>query len=255
MPTRRRLVWACALMLSTVAGCEGLFTESTSTIKFFATHAGTPDDIGFPEYGEAGSTRVFMNDTGWEVALAEVYVTTAEVRLIRCDEQDGTSIEMFWGTCPEDFVRYDDRETLPLGAVTIEDGTFCAVDVVFAPYVEDGDDDEHTNPSNQAVIGNTVLLQGVARRPIGNDMLEEIDFQLVTDATVITRLDISELEDGNPVRLDKENFARNLTVLKTYDQFFAGIDFASATEADLEAAVLASLEFDTRIYDGATVTE
>lgn len=253
MPTPR-LVSACALLISTVVGCGDLFNESTSTIKFFATHSGTPDDIGFPEYGDAGSTRVFMTDTGWEVALGEVYVTTAEVRLIRCDEQDGTPIEMFWGTCPEDFVRYDDRETLPLGAVTVDDGSFCAVEVVYAPYVEDGDTDEHTNPSNQAVIGQTVLLDGVARRDIGNDMVEEINFQLATDATVIARIDISELQDGNPVRLDDEDFARNLTLLKTYDQFFVGIDFATATEADIEAAVLASLELDTRIYDGATVT-
>jgi hypothetical protein len=248
---RRRLV--CALLISTVAGCGGLFTESTSTIKFFATHAGTPDDAGFPEYGEAGSTRVFTTDMGWEVALAESYVTTAEVRLIRCDEDEGTPIEMFWGTCPEDFVRYDDRETLPLGAVTIEDGSFCAVEVVYSPYVEDDDEDEHTNPNNQAVIGKTVLLSGVARRDPGNGMLEEVDFSLETDASVVARLDISELEDGEPVRLDNENFARNLTLLKTYDQFFAGIDFSTATQADLEAAVLANLEFGTLIYDGATV--
>ena len=84
-------------------------------------------------------------------------------------------------------------------------------------------------------------------------MLEEVDFSLETDATVVARLDISELDDGEPVRLDNENFARNLTLLKTYDQFFAGIDFATATQADLEAAVLANLEFGTLIYDGATV--
>lgn len=256
MPTRRRLVFACALLISTVAGCGlgDLFGQSTSTVKFFATHAGTPDELGFPEYGDAGTTRVFTTDMGWEVALGEVYVTTAEVRLIRCDEQDGTLIEMFWGTCPEDFVRYDDRETLPLGALTIDDGRFCGVEVVYAPYVEDGDTDEHTKPSNPDVVGNTVLLAGVARRDIGDGTLEEVTFGLATDATVTAQLDISELEDGAPVRLDNENFARNLTVLKTYDLFFSGIDFATATEADIEAAVLASLEFDTRIYDGATVS-
>jgi hypothetical protein len=253
MPTQRRLVCVCALLISTLSGCEGLFKESTSTIKIFATHSGTPDETGFPEYGDAGSTRVFMNDMGWEVALGEVYVTTAEVRLIRCEEDDGTPIEMFWGTCPEDFVRYDDRETLPLGAVTIADGSYCGVEVVYGPYVEDGDDDEHTNPENQAVIGKTVLLAGVARREIGDGMLEEIDFSVETDASVIATVDISELVDGEPVRIDDENFARNLTVLKTYDQFFAGIDFASATEAEIEAAVLASLEFDTHVFDGATV--
>jgi len=255
MPTRRRLVTACALLVATVSGCGlgDLFSKSTSTIKLFATHAGTPDDMGFPDYGAAGSTRVFMTDMGWEVALDEIYVTTADIQLVRCGEQEGTSIEMFWGTCPEDFVGYDDRETLPLGAVTIDDGSFCGVDVVFSPYIEDGDTDEHTKPANPDVVGKTVLISGIARRDLGNDMFEEIPFAFTSEQTIIAKLDISTLEAGGPLRLAKENFARNLTVLKTYDQFFSGIDFASATSADIEAAVLSSLEYDTRVYDGATV--
>ncbi|MFV8754390.1 hypothetical protein ACNOYE_27910 [Nannocystaceae bacterium ST9] len=256
MLTRRRLVTACALLVATVSGCGigDLFTGSTSTVKFFATHAGTPDEAGFPNYGEAGSTRVFMTDMGWEVALEEIYVTTANIRLVRCGKQKGTDIEMFWGTCPEDFILTEDRETLPLGAVTIDDGSFCAVEVIYAPYVDDGDSDEHINPSNPEVVGKTVLISGVARRDIGNDMLEEVPFSFTSAEKVVAVVDISTLEAGGPVHLEKENFARNLTVLKNYDQFFSGIDFASATQADFEAAVLAGLELDTRVYDGATVT-
>lgn len=240
-----------------MAGCGlgDLFGQSTSTIKVFATHAGTPDDAGFPELGDAGSTRVFTNDMGWEIALGQIYVTTADIQLVRCGEQDGTSIEMFWGTCPEDFISTNDRETLPLGALTIDDGEFCGVDVVYSPYVDDGGADEHTNPSNGEVVGKTVLITGVARRDVGTATLEEVTFELASEQTVIAHLDISQLEDGGPVRLAHENFARNLTVLKTYDQFFEGIDFSSATQADLEAAVLAGLELDTRVYDGATIAD
>ncbi len=252
MPTRR-LVTVCALLVATAVGCGigGLFTESTSTVKFFATHAGTPDDAGFPDYGDAGSTRVFMTDMGWEVALGEIYVTTGSIELVRCGKQEGTSIEMFWGTCPEDFVAANDRETLPLGAVTLDDGSFCGVDVVYSPYVEDAND--HVSPANPDVVGKTVLIVGVARRELADTTLEEVPFEFTTDKTIVANVDISTLEAGGPVRLDRENFARNLTVLKTYDQFFAGIDFSTATTADIEAAVLAGLELDTRVYDGATI--
>lgn len=254
MPTRRRLILACALCVIT-SGCDGLILESTSTVKFFAAHAGMPTETGFPDYGDAGSTRVFMTDMGWEVALSQVYVTTAEIRLVRCGKQSGTAIEMFWGTCPEDFVASEDRETLPLGAVTIEDGSFCTIEVEFGPYVEDGDEEEHIQPSNPEVVGNTVLLEGVARRDPGTGTLEEVPFAVRFDTTVVAAVDVSKLDAGGPFELANESYARNLSVLKTYDRFFDGVDFASATQADLDAAVTASLELDTRIYDGATIVD
>jgi hypothetical protein len=232
-----------------------LVLESTSTVKFFAAHAGMPTDTGFPDYGDAGSTRVFQTDLGWEVALSDAYVTTQEVRLVRCGKQKGTAIEMFWGTCPEDFVTAQDRETLPLGAITIEDGSFCTVEVVFGPYVEDDDDEEHTEPSNPAVVGATVLLEGVARRDPGDGMIIEVPFTLRFEDELVVALDVSEFDGGQPFELANETYARNLSVLKTYDRFFDGVDFTSAGPADLEAAVKASLELDTRVYDGATIAD
>lgn len=254
MPACRRPALACALSLASIlsTGCDGLVLESTSTVKFFAAHAGMPTDTGFPDYGDAGSTRVFLTDLGWEVALEQAYVTTQDIRLVRCGKQSGTEIEMFWGTCPEDFVTAQDRETLPLGAVTIEDGRFCAVEVVFGPYVDDGDQ-EHTKPSNPAVVGATVLIEGVARRDPGDGMLIEVPFSIRFEDELVAELDVSKLDGGQPFALANESYARNLSVLKTYDRFFDGIDFVSAGQADLEAAVKASLELDTRIYDGATL--
>lgn len=261
MPACRRSALACALSLASIAstlatsGCDALVFESTSTVKFFAAHAGMPTDTGFPDYGDAGSTRVFLTDLGWEVALSEVYVTTQAIRLVRCGKQQGTEIEMFWGTCPEDFVTSQDRETLPLGALTIEDGDFCEVEVVFGPYVDDGGEEEHTKPSNPEVVGATVLIEGVARRDPGDGMIIEVPFALRVEDELVATIDVSALDAGQPFSLDNETYARNLSVLKTYDRFFDGVDFTSAGPADLEAAVKASLELDTRIYDGATIVE
>lgn len=229
--------------------------ESTSTVKFFAAHAGVPTDTGFPDYGDAGSTRVFMTDLGWEIALGEAYVTTQDIRLIRCGKQEGTTIEMFWGTCPEDFVAAQDRETLPLGAITIEDGRFCAVEVVFGPYVDDGGTDEHIKPSNPEIVGNTVLIDGVARRDPGDGNLIEVPFTIRFADEIVAEIDVSTLDAGQPFELANESYARNLSVLKTYDRFFDGIDFESATQDELDAAVKAALELDLRIYDGATIVE
>jgi hypothetical protein len=250
---RRTLLLSSSLLLAG-SGCAliDLFDgDPVSTVRLFATHAGTPGADGFPDYGDAITTRVFANDMGWLLSLSEVYVTTAEVRLVECSAQLGTAIEMFWGACPEDFVGTDDRHSLALGAVTIKDSQYCRVDVTFAPYFA-ADNNEHLNPINPMIEGNTIVITGVARRGEGTE-LEEVPFQVVSDAIVTARANISQIENGRPLTLDNENFARDLTILKTYDTFFDGIDFATATAAEIEAAVLASLELDTVVYPGNKV--
>jgi hypothetical protein len=245
-----------AALLIAGSGCRAfvdlLDGDSVATVRLFATHAGTPNEDGFPDYGDSITTRVFTNDMGWQLSLSEVYVTTAEVRLVECAAETGKAIEMFWGACPEDFIGADDRDSLALGAVSIEDGSYCRVDVTFAPYLPSEQSADHLTPENTMIEGNTILLIGVARRGEGPDQ-EEIPFEIVSDAVVISKADISELEDGSPLRLEDENFARDLTILKTYDTFFEGVDFATATPADIEAAVLAGLEQDTLIYLGSQV--
>ncbi len=249
-----------SLLLSTVlvasSGCGLLVDlidgESQATVRLFATHAGTPGEDGFPDYGDSITTRVFVNDLGWQLSLSEAYVTTAEVHLVPCDADVGTEIEMFWGACPEDFVSTDDRESIAIGAVTVTDGQYCRVDVTFGPYERVPGSEEHINPDNPMIEGNTILVTGVARRGEG-DALEEVPFQILSDAVVTARANIATIENGRPLTLEEENFARDLTILKVYDTFFDGVDFATATDADIEAAILAALEQDTRIYQGSEV--
>jgi hypothetical protein len=204
---RRPLLALCTLVTLASPGC-GLDWEGDATVRFFATHAGTPGVDGYPDYGDQETTRVFVTDMGWQIALHEVFITTADVQFVRCTESTGTPIEMFWGPCPESFVSTNDLESVPLGAVN-----------------------------------------GVARRGEG-PMLEEHPFSIVSDVEVVARLDTSTLEDDGPISLSKENFPRDLTVIKTYDRFFDGVDFSTATPADIEAAILHALEFETVVFDG-----
>ncbi len=234
-------------------GCGGdLFSRSVATVQVFATRAGTPGaDQQFPDYGGKGSIRVFMNDMGWEIALSEVYVTTAEVELIACNDTT-TAIEMFWGPCPENFIVGDDRDTVPLGAVSVDEGSYCGLDVVFAPYLIVPEAEKHLSPDNPEVEGHTIFIRGTARRGMGDELIE-VPFEIRSMAEVTAELDISEVENGAPFRLKDENFPRNLTVLKTYDSFFSGVDFLTAGQQELEAAVLSALEFDTRAISGSSV--
>jgi hypothetical protein len=252
----RRSVLLCSLLLVTSSGCRALIDlidgDSVSTVRVFATHAGTPDEDGFPHYGDSDTTRVFHNDMDWQLSLSEIYVTTTEVRLVRCSASTGTEIEMFWGACPEDFVRTNDGESIALGGVTISDGEFCRLDVTFAPYIPEDCSSEQPSLDNPMIEGNTILITGIARRGTAPD-LEEIPFQLVSDATITARIDLSTFENGGPLTLDKENVARDLLILKTYDTFFNGVDFATASAVDIEAAVLAGLELDTRVYSGSKI--
>lgn len=248
-PTRTILAPCLAILCSGCALVDLIDGDPVATVGFFATHAGTIGDEGYPNLGDAETTRVFMTDQGYQVSLSEAYVTTAEVRFVACGEPSGTSIEMFWGPCPEDFVGSDDLNSVPLGAVTVTEGEYCAIEVDFGPFVPPMGGDTHIAVGNPMIQDNTIVIMGVARRG-EPPMLEEYPFEIVSDATLTTRVDVSKLENGGPVTLEDENFTRDLTIIKTYDTFFNGIDFAVASPADIEAAVLSALENDTRAYDG-----
>jgi hypothetical protein len=250
---RRRTILAISCSIAVASpGCalvDLIDGDSVANVRIFATHAGTKTDDGYPSYGDESTTRVFYNDTGWQIALSEAHVTTADVQIVRCQESKGVAIEMFWGPCPEAFVATNDLESLPLGGVTVSDGAYCALDVTFAPYVPPVGGETHIALGNQMIDDNTLVIIGVARRGMP-PMLEEVPIEIVSDAIVTAHVDISRLEGGQPVRLEDERFARDLTIIKTYDTFFDGIDFSTATPADIEAAVLNSLERDTVGYDG-----
>lgn len=245
-PTLLASTLCLSAMMTSGCGLEDLFNgRTTSTVSVFTTHGGTPSSPSqYPDYGMEGETRVFTNDEGWEVSLFQAYVTTANVRLVPCGKPP-VSVEMFWGPCAENYITIEDGETLPLGAVTVDDGQFCAVEVDFAPYIVDDTLEDHVEPDNSEVEGNTIYIIGEARR--GDD--EQVPFEIITPRGTRAILDLSDIQGGGPLTLDDEEFPRNLKIVQTYDSFFDGIDFAAASPKDLEDSVLAALEFDTLVFE------
>jgi hypothetical protein len=121
------------------------------------------------------------------------------------------------------------------------------------PVIDDSEVEStrHQTPENGDVTGATVYLRGAARMGDG----ESVQFELRASGDLDVDLDLSDLEgDGNPMTVDRqEDFPRELTVSKTYDRFFDGVDFATFDPEALEAELLDILEAETRISDGPRV--
>ena len=113
-------------------------------------------------------------------------------------------------------------------------------------------DTRHETPTNEAVDGTTVYMQGGAT--LGGD--EFVQFELATPDTVVVELDISEIEGpGAPFNVaHREDFPKELLVSKTYDRFFDGIDFDTYDPAAVEARLPDVLEGQTRVSEGTLVS-
>lgn len=233
-------------------GCEAFesLEGDQSRVHIFATHHATPEDGVFPDRGDEDRARIFDNDTGWEIVLSESYVTITGTQLVGCD---GTirPIDLFWGPCPEDMTLRD-LETVTVSGARVPAGDYCGLQVQYGPYVlpEPTEDSRHIVPENESMQGSSIFLRGAARR---NG--ESIPFELVSEATAVVELDLSELEGpGAPMRVERaEEFPKELTVTKTYDRYFDGIDFSNYDPAELEARLTDILVAQTRVVDGTVV--
>ena len=250
----KKLRAAAALCLLPALGACSLLDgleDDGSLVNVFVSHHATPRDGEFPNYGTEENPRVFTNDQGWEITLAEAYVTIIGVDVVACSG-NATNVDLYWGPCAEDFIKTQDANVVGVGGVQVGAANYCGMTVGFGPFdfeaAEDGDS-AHELPDNELVDGTTVYLRGVAEKDG-----EMVQFEWSTSKTIIVPLDISTLEAGGPVKIKhNENFPKDLTIGKTYDTFFSGIDFANYTDADLAATVESSLELDTRAHLGAGV--
>lgn len=231
----------------TACGLLDSLEDDGSLVNMYVSHHATPRDGEFPDYGMEEAPRRFTNDQGWEITLAEAYVTVSAVQVMQC-AGGATLVDLYWGPCAEDFIRISDGNPLGIGAAQVPAANYCQVAVLFGPFdfqVAAG----HEIPDNELVDGTTVYLRGQATK--GE---ESVNFEWSTSKTLEVYLDISTLENGGPVVISHdENFPQDLTIGKPYDAFFEGIDFANYSDADLEAAVVSSLELDTRAHFGAGV--
>ncbi|PRQ04697.1 hypothetical protein ENSA5_05460 [Enhygromyxa salina] len=240
----RRIPLLATLLVPTLAlasGCDlfSQLSQHTGIVDVFTTSHGTPDDEGnLPSHN--GHQLVFTNDMGWDVFIDEAYVTTSAVTLLACDGER-FDIEMYWGAQAENLGATADAELAAAGGVRANAGTYCDLVVEYGPA------DTVDNP---AAMGATVYLAGSA---VMGD--QHIDFIWRSDIELETQVDISDIEAGQPFAISTEqHFSKKLTVSKTYNHFFDGVDFNDElSQADIDDLVADSLDRGTVAFEGTNV--
>ncbi len=246
---RSSLVLAIAV-LGTV-GCDRL-EGNGALVNVFATHHATPEDGRFPFRGEDDQPRIFAGEDGWQITLTESYVTIASVTLVSCNGSRH-DLKMYWGPCPED-LRTEDLGTLTVAGLKVPPGDYCNLEVEYAPYempvIDEDAQTRHDVPENEEVDGVTIFLAGVATR--GED---SVPFVLKNGEGFTVDLDLTAPEGpGAPMRVrPSENFPKELTISKTYDRFFDGVDFSAFDEAAIEASLDDILADQTRVASGQII--
>lgn len=239
-----------AIASGTVA-CDRL-EGNGAIVNVFATHHASPEDGVFPLRGEDDQPRIFEGENGWTITLAESYITISSVTLVSCAGARH-DLQMYWGPCPED-LRTEDLATLTVAGLKVPPGDYCNLEIEYAPYempVIDRDaDTRHEVPENEEVEDATIFLGGVARK--GED---SVPFVLINSAELTVDLELaSEDGPGQPMRVKaSEDFPKELTVSKTYDRFFDGVDFSTFDEAAIEARLDDVLEDQTRVASGTVI--
>ena len=233
-----------------LAGCDQL-DRNGALVNVFAIHHASPEDDTFPDRGDDGFPRIFEGEDGWQITLAEAYVTISAVTLVSCGGSTH-DLKMFWGPCPED-LRVEDLQTLTVAGLKVPADNYCRLEVEYAPYetpvIDDDADTRHVIPQNEEVDDVTVFINGIAQR--GED---RVPFVLKNGETFTVDLDLSEVEGGNPLSVtNSEDFPKELTVSKTYDRFFDGVDFNNFDEAALERDLDDILAAETRVVSGTTI--
>lgn len=232
MPIMRLPILA-ALALST-SGCT-----STTVVQVMTLHHGTADDDGdYADNGD-GDRRTFETDEGWRIHLTSGYVTTAGITLHDCDG-NVANLQLFRGHVAEDLITQDDLDANGVGSLNVPPTDLCELTVHYGKF-----DPEESDfaPRSSAVEGTSVYLKGVA---VQND--ERFEFEVRVRKAIDVEIDMSEMVDGAPMRISgDEAFPIQIVISKTYDRFFDGIDFRTATDDDLEENVAAVLEEETSL--------
>jgi hypothetical protein len=249
-----RTLAAAALSFTTLfgaAGCdliEAFKNEDTTLVQLMVTHHSTPENGTFPSLS-VGDAATFETDEGWTVSLRSAYITTADASLHGCS---GNSVEFesFRGPLPED-INAEDLDLLTFAGVEVEAGSFCGMTVEYGPFVADDETarDYQIGDDANKIRNATYYFEGVAHK----DGVS-VDFELTGNGSVSVDLDISAIMNGGPLKISaQEPFPVDLTLSKTYDRFFDGVDFSTSDSEDMNANIMAVLELETRIAFGTRV--
>jgi hypothetical protein len=235
---------SAALLVPTLAlasGCDFIdqLSERSAIVDVFTTSHGTPDVEGnLPN--RTAEQLIFTNDMGWQVFINDAYVTTGAVTLLACDGER-YDVEMYWGALAENVGETADAEVAGLGGVRALSGNYCEVLVAYAP-AEEADD--------AMAMGATVLFTGSA---VKGD--QHVDFTWRSEVELEVEVDISEIQAGQPFSIGRqEYFSKKLTISKSYNHFFDGVDFAEElSQDDIESLIADSLREGTVAFEGTAV--
>jgi hypothetical protein len=256
MPRLTRIPLVVSLVVPGVlsAGCDGAFSAfegEDNLLHVLTTHHPTQDGQMFPNLGGDELPRIFENDLGWKITLSQAYAVTTAITLVGCNNET-VGLDMYWGPCAED-MNQADLDTMTVAGARLDAGSFCKVVVQYSPYdpnAPSSGESKHLLPSAEEVVGASVFLNGYAEDNTG----QQVGFTLRSTDTVLVERDLSTIEDGGPLTIAKDNFPEEITVSKTYDRFFDGVDFNNFSEAELSLQLIDILGQETRISYGALVS-
>jgi hypothetical protein len=253
MRSTRRVVLATLAMMS-LASCESLLNPTTK-VSLAISHHGTRDANGvLPDLGEPEAARVFVNDKGWEITLAEGMIVMTAAQIESC-AGESFDFELPYGPFPE-YQLAQDQDLVDFAMVDLPEGSYCKLRVEYGRYqsslAEQAFDTPYAVQGHAPIEGLTVYLAGTAQ-DLANGS-EGANFGFETNQTAIVELDLSTAVEGRPLVITgKEPGGKALTVAKTYDAFFRGLDFANYDKAAIEAGLLEVLKAETYVVVGPQV--
>lgn len=239
------------------AGCDLLGDSETVTAINGAHHASRNEDGVLPNYGEPDEPRVFTNDLGWTITLTDGFVVTTAVRIETCDGE-GVELEMPFGPFPEYWLDRDKNVT-DFARGPLEAGAYCKLIIEYGRYLADtatmAADAPFPVQSAERLEGVTLALTGFAERDDGMGGVISKSFALRSSETVSVTLPLDTLgAKGGQWRISGDEANRvNLTVGKSYDLFFAGVDFEAFDQAALEAELPRLLAEQTSVVAGTSL--
>lgn len=240
-----------------VLGCDALGGYPVETVINAAHHGVRGEDGKLPRYGEPEEARFFENDLGWKIALTEGFVVSTAVKIERCDGE-GVVMNLPFGPLPESFLDQDINAT-DFAILDLEPGEYCNLIVEYGRYQSGvaamAKDVPFSVEDPAHAEGTTLWLSGYADKDDGKGGTITKAFSFRSDQTIIVNLSLATLEeDGGPwtIRGDEPGL-RNLTIAKTYDDFFAGVDFETIDKPTFEAELPKRLAAQTRVVSGSTI--
>lgn len=249
-----RRVSAALVVVASLTGCEALLNPTTA-VTLAITHHGTRTEDGvLPDYGVPDAARIFVNDQGWEISLSEAVIVMTAAQIESCAGET-FDFALPYGPFPEHQLALD-QDTVDFANVELPEGSYCTLRVEYGRYqaalAEQAFDTPFSVEGTAPVEGRTVYLSGTATRADGTSKI--MSFEFVTADTSIVTLDISGLQDGGPFQITtREPGGKTLTVGKTYDAFFRGLDLDNYDPEAVSAGLLDVLAGETYVRSGASV--